>query len=73
MTYEQVQEGEEKVQVQGPNGEMVDYDYVQFDAFFLRDINGDGYAEGIRGTCKEVGKEDTLYMELIKTTICKQQ
>ena len=39
-------------------------DYVKFGAFFLRDINNDGYAEKIKGTCKQVGKEDTLYMEL---------
>ena len=39
-------------------------DYVKFGAFFLRDINNDGYAEKIKGTCKQIGKEDTLYMEL---------
>ncbi len=55
MNYEQVQEGEEKVE---------GTENVKFDAFFLRDINNDGYAESIRGTCKEIGKEDTLYMEL---------
>ncbi len=55
MTYPQVQEGEESVEGN---------EYVKFDAFFLRDINNDGYTEGIRGTSKEIGKEDTLYMEL---------
>lgn len=55
MTYDKVNTGEEAV-----NGT----DNVKFDAFFLRDLDSDGYAEGIRGTCKEVGKEDTLYMEL---------
>ena len=52
-------------------GEFTDADadvsgtnYVKFSAFFLRDINNDGYAEKIKGTCKQVGKEDTLYMEL---------
>ena len=39
MEYEQVQEGDEKV----PNT-----DYVKFDAFFLRDLDGDGYAEQVR-------------------------
>ena len=53
-TYDQVQTGEE----------ATNSDYVTFDAFFLRDLNGDGIAEGVRGTCKEVGGEDTLYMEL---------
>ena len=56
MNYEQVQEGDEIVE--NTNGA------VEFDAFFLRDLTGDGYAESIRGTSKEIGKEDTLYMEL---------
>ena len=56
MEYDQVQEGEENVD--GTDR------HVKFDAFFLRDLNGDGYAESIRGTSKEIGDEDTLYMEL---------
>ena len=56
MTYDVVKDGDEEVE--GTNN------CVQFDAFFLRDINGDGYTESIRGTSKEIGKEDTLYMEL---------
>ena len=55
MTYDRVEEGEEAVE---------GTENVKFDAFFLRDLDGDGYAEGIRGTCKEIGKEDTLYMEI---------
>ena len=55
MEYEEVKEGDEAVE---------GTDYVEFDAFFLRDINQDGYAESIRGTCKPIGKDDTLYMEL---------
>ena len=53
-------------------GEFTDADadvsgtnYVKFSAFFLRDINNDGYAEKIKGTCKQIGKEDTLYMNLM--------
>ena len=55
MTYDQF--SDEDSNVDGT-------DYVKFGAFFLRDINNDGYAEKIKGTCKQVGKEDTLYMEL---------
>ena len=55
MTYEEVKDGDENIE---------GTDNVKFDAFFLRDLNGDGYAESIRGTSKEIGKEDTLYMEL---------
>ena len=39
-------------------------DYVRFGAFFLRDIDNDGVADKIKGTCREIGKEDILYMEL---------
>ena len=54
MTYAQVKDGDE----------ATSSEYVQFDAFFLRDIDGDGNAEGIRGTCEEIGKSDTLYMKV---------
>ena len=56
MTYDEVKDGENIVD--GTNGN------VKFDAFFLRDINQDGYAESIRGTSKKIGDEDTLYMEI---------
>ena len=55
MTYDQFEDGDEAVD---------GTDNVKFSAFFLRDINGDGYAEKIKGTCKQIGKEDTLYMEV---------
>ena len=55
MTYDQFTDADSSVD---------GTDYVKFGAFFLRDINNDGYAEKIKGTCKQIGKEDTLYMEL---------
>lgn len=55
MTYDQVQPGEENVS---------NSPYIQFDAFFLRDLDGDGYAEKIRGTCRAIDKTDTLYVNL---------
>ena len=55
MEYEQVQDGDE---------DLEETNNVKFDAFFLRDLDGDGYAESIRGTCNEIGEESTLYMEL---------
>ncbi len=54
MTYNQVQPGEEVSNVE----------YVHFDAFFLRDLDGDGYTEKLRGTCREIGETDNIYMEL---------
>ena len=47
-----------------PGDEHVDNtDYVTFDAFYLRDLDGDGYAEKIRGSCREIGDSDTIYMD----------
>ena len=59
MSYEQFVDGDEAVD---------NTDNVKFSSFFLRDLDGDGYAEKIKGTCKEVGAEDTLYMEIIVQT-----
>ena len=44
--------------------ELTNSDYVRFSAFFLRDTDLDGYANKIKGTAKEVGTSDTLYMSL---------
>lgn len=55
MTYPQVQPGEE----------ATNSEYVTFDAYFLKDINNDGNADKVRGTCLEYMNEtDDLYMEL---------
>ena len=56
IRYEQFEEGSDNVE--GTE------DDIKFSAFFLRDINGDGYAEKIKGTCKEINLNDNLYMEL---------
>ena len=55
MNYEEFTDNDAKVE---------GTENVKFSAFFLRDINQDGYAEKIKGTCKQIGKEDTLYMEI---------
>ena len=70
MNYEQFVDGDDKVFVAGTEGtdneEVVDN--IKFSTFFLRDLDSDGYAEKLKGTCKEIGKEDTLYMEIIVQT-----
>ena len=70
MNYEQFVDGDDKVYITGTEGteneEVVNN--VKFSTFFLRDLDGDGYAEKLKGTCKEIGKEDTLYMEIIVQT-----
>ena len=57
--YDLFEDGEENI---------ANTDNVKFSAFFLRDIDGDGYAEKIKGTCREIGQQDTLYMEIIVQT-----
>ena len=53
MTYNQVQQGEEIVSGTDEN--------VRFDAFFLRDLDGDGIAESLRGNCQKIGQSAKLY------------
>ena len=53
MTYDEVQPGEE----------VTNSEYVTFDAYFLKDINSDGIADKVRGTCNEIGTEDELYID----------
>ena len=48
MAYEQFVDGDENIDAT---------DNVKFSSFFLRDLDGDGYAEKIKGTCKEVGNQ----------------
>ena len=59
-TYDLFEDGDDIVEDTSGNP----IDNIRFGAFFLRDIDGDGYADKIKGTCKQIGKEDTLYMEL---------
>ena len=59
MEYEQYKDGDENVE-QTEN--------VKFNAFFLRDLDSDGNADTLYGTCKRIGNQDTLYMELIVQT-----
>ena len=54
MTYGELTEKDEETQSE----------HVRFSAYFARDLNGDGYADKVKGTCKEIGGEDTLYMSL---------
>lgn len=60
QAYEDVKDGDNGIKDTDGN----DISTVKFDAFFLKDKNGDGIAESIRGTCNEVGGQATLYMNL---------
>ena len=48
----------------GDDDKKTESEYVEFSAFFTKNIDEDEYAERVRGTCKKVGEEDTLYLEL---------
>ena len=61
MQYTQVEDGDENIYDEDGN---IVTEFVKFDAFFLRDITGDGYAEKLRGSARKIGESDTLYMEL---------
>ena len=58
MTYAQVKDGED----------ATNSDYVKFDVYFLKDLNNDGIAEKIRGTCREIGSDSALYMNFSVNT-----
>lgn len=55
MSYTQI--SDEDAKIEGT-------DYVQFSAFFTRDLDGDGNAEKLLGTCRNVNSADTLYLDL---------
>ena len=55
IEYAIVNDGENVIE--GTNGN------IEFDAFFIGK-NDEGIDEKFRGTCKQIGYEDTLYMEL---------
>ena len=55
MTYGELTDADSKIS---------NCDYVQFSAFFTRDLDGDGIANKLNGTCKSVNDTDMLYAEL---------
>lgn len=55
MNYEKVEEGDDAIS---------QTDNVKFSAYFLRDLDLDGEVEKLKGTCKAIGTEDTLYIDL---------
>ena len=60
QVYDEVEIGDEVVFDEN-NNEIA---AIQFDAFFLKDKDGDGTADAIRGTCNEIGSDANLYMDL---------
>lgn len=46
------------------NYEVNNCEYVRFNAFFTRDLDGDGYAEKYDGTCNYIDKSASLYFDI---------
>ncbi len=55
LTYDELTEEDKKVD---------NCEYVEFSAFFTRDLNSDGYAERLNGACNPINALDTLYIDL---------
>lgn len=55
MNYKQITDEDSKVE---------NTDFVKFSAFFTRDLNGDGNAEKLLGTCRNISSTDQLYIDL---------
>ena len=51
-------------EVTDENGKIDGCDYVTFNAFFIRDVDGDGYAEKYDGTCNHLSKTANLYFDI---------
>ena len=58
--YNLVEDGEEKIKIDNENYA----EGVTFDAYFLKDIDNDGNADGVRNTELVYGKSDKLYFDL---------
>jgi len=46
------------------SGKIENCDYIEFSAFFTKDLNGDGKVEKILGSCNNINSSDELYMDI---------
>lgn len=46
------------------DADIANCEYVKFSSFFIRDTDGDGYAERYNGTCNQLSKKATLYFDI---------
>lgn len=51
-------------QITDTDGNIENCEYVKFNSFFIKDLNGDGYAEKYDGACNAIEEEETLYFEI---------
>ena len=57
MQYIQVTDDDEFEKIDGT-------EFVKFGAYFTRDLNGDGNAEKMLGSCRSLNEKDVLFMDL---------
>ena len=57
MQYMQVTNDDEFEKIDGT-------EFVKFGAYFTRDLNGDGIAEKMLGSCRSLNEKDVLFMDL---------
>ena len=51
-------------QITDTDGNIENCEYVKFNSFFIKDLDGDGYAEKYDGACNAIEEEETLYFEI---------
>ena len=51
-------------EVTDEDAKIKDCEFVTFNAFFTRDLDGDGYAEKYNGTCNRLDKTANLYFDI---------
>lgn len=65
MNYEQIKDTGNYVNYINEDGTIGnECNFIEFSAFFTRDLDGDGYAERLNGTCKNLSDTDILYAEV---------
>lgn len=65
MNYEQIKDTGNYVNYINEDGTIGnECNFIEFSAFFTRDLDEDGYAERLNGTCKNLSDTDTLYAEV---------
>ena len=51
-------------EVTDANADIANCEYVKFNSFFIKDTDGDGYAERWDGTCNQLSQKATLYFDI---------
>lgn len=61
---EEILRSQNYIEVEDKDSAVENCEYVKFSAFFTRDFDGDGNANKLLGSCRNVNDRDILYMDL---------